>query len=377
MIPLHAFRVGHWASGEKEGKRLVYKKKAAVLLCLLLVGSMMATTAAVSAKKPDNPGGGGGGDDGPTPTGTIYYGYPEDGVGYMWTMDPDGTSRTKVGGLVGGSMSAEKHGGHYWYVRYQATSGKYPDGQWCQEIFAARDDGGTPVQLTDDVSLATNYICCPPAWGPGDAFISWSACRWGTDAGGDYVHEAGIYAASVTFDGNGDVTGIGGVTLVHDTGYWSASVGGGSNYYPVARDSLDWSPDGGSVVYGTNGGTYLYDTETDSSSKLTNGYYANWNPDGTLIALLDNNDLLTIKPDGTGRTTVVDLSNTKSTNVSVQRVLWSPDGEFMSYLVWKRSLVKFSTSSYIYVVQKDGTDDNCISKGGDRMWVTRSHGPMG
>ncbi len=345
-----------------EGKRLVCRKKVAVLLCLLLVSSMVATTAAVSAKKPDNPGGGGG-DEGPTPTGTIYYGYPEDGVGYMWTMDPDGSSRTKVGGLVGGSMSGSEHGGHYWFVRYQTVDGTYPDGQHRQEIFAARDDGAAPVQLTDDHTMATNYICCPPSWGPGDASISWSALRWGTDSDGDFVYGAGIYTATVTFDSHGDVTGIGTVTLVHDTGYWSGPVGGGLNYYPVARDSLDWSPDGKKVVYGTNGGTYLYDRGTDSSSKLTNGYYANWNPDGTLIAILDDNDLLTVKPDGTGRTTVVDLSNTKSTNMSVQRVLWSPDGEFMSYMVWKRSLVKFSTSSYLYVVQADGTDITCISKG--------------
>jgi hypothetical protein len=260
-------------------------------------------------------------------------------------------------------MSRENHGGHFWCLYFQFVDGTYPDTQHRQEIFVRRDDGGSPVQLTNDITIATNYICCPPTWGSGDEFISWSAYRWGTDSSGDYVYDAGIYTATVNYDGNGDMISIGTITLVYDSGYWTGNVGGVTQYRPVARDSLDWSPDGTKVVYGSNDGTYIYDTDSESTSKLIDGVYARWSPDGSMIEYIKDKDLWTIKSDGTGATIVVDVTSTKAWTVRVVYAYWSPDGEFLTYLLYKTSVAKLEVNIYIYVVQKDGTDNVDITKG--------------
>ena len=338
-------------------------KMLAIFVCLLFIGTIfLASATTVVAPKPEkppkpdpNP------DPEPEPTGTIYYAYTDDGVGYDYTMNPDGSAKTKLGGYVGGAMSREKHGGHFWCLYFLIVDGTYPDTQPHQEIFVRRDDGGSPVQLTDDITMATNYLCCPPTWGPGDEFISWSAYRWGTDSSGDYVYDAGIYKATVNYDGNQDITSIGTITLVYDSGYW----GDGAEYYPVARSSLDWSPDGEKIVYGTNDGTYLYDTVSKTSSFITVGGNARWSPDGSMIEYIKSHDLWIIKSDGTDASIVVDVTSTGAWHVRVVYAYWSPDGEFLTYLLYKTSVAKpiLEINSYIYVVQKDGTDNVDITKG--------------
>ncbi len=331
------------------------RKKMAVLMCLLLVSSMVATTAAVSAKKPEKPPP----EPEPTPTGTIYYVYSDGGPYHVWSMNPDGRSRSELYQFPGGMMSREEHGGEYWFVYFARIDGTYPDGQPCQEIFVCKGGEGEPDQITDDTTLATSRYSCQVTWGPDDAFISWSAYRWGTDAEGDYVYDAGIYTAVVNYDDNGDVTGLGTITLVLDTGYWT-STGAVTQYRPVARDNLDWSPDGEKVVYGTNDGLYLYDTVGDSSSFLASGWYPQWSPDGSLITYVKA-DLFIINPDGTGGTKIVDVTDTVQMRLYVSWTYWSPDGEFLVY--YKYAIGNNKVNMYIHVVQKDGTDDSCISRG--------------
>ena len=66
------------------------RKKTAIIVCLLLTACMLMVSAVVVAKKPPPKP-----PEGPQPTGTIFFRY-DDGEGFaVWTMNADGSQKTK------------------------------------------------------------------------------------------------------------------------------------------------------------------------------------------------------------------------------------------------------------------------------------------
>ncbi len=133
-------------------------------MCLLFLGTILAAAVVVGAPKPPKPPKP---DPGPTATGTLFYHLYESDEIWVYTMNADGSEKTKQTLLEDAvlPLSRLKHGDYYWYLDFQAVEGTYPDGQQRYEIFAIRDDNGKTVQLTDDATLATNDDYHGLAWG--------------------------------------------------------------------------------------------------------------------------------------------------------------------------------------------------------------------
>ncbi len=332
-------------------------KKLTVMVCLLLVCSVVLTTAPAWAKKPDKPP-----DQGADPTGTIFFNYNGD----IWTMDADGSGRTKQIAWSESykTLSWEKHGGHYWYLGYCDIEGEtYPDGVQRREIFAFRDDATKTVQLTNDASLASSKYSGTPAWAFGDDFISWSAKQWEADTGsGQYVSKYGIYKAPIAVDSNGDLTGLGDEPeLVYDTGSWQCPSDG--LYYPDSRVHR-WAPDNTRLVHMRAGHElYVVDTGTGSESYLTTGYTPGWSPEGSKILFTLKDDLRIINPDGTGEKVLVATRDTGGWYDDVKGPAWSPDGNYIVYTDFQWARHDFTVQKTdIYIIEIDGSDKTCLTR---------------
>ena len=334
------------------------KKLYAIFVCLLVIGTILTAAAVVVAKKPENPGGGGGG-GGPEPTGTIFFKY-SDGTDYsVWSMNADGSSKTKqkVIGTGVQSLSRLKHGDHYWYIGYAAVDGTYPDGFQRYELFAVRDDSSVPVQLTDDATLSISNEWVEPVWGPEDGSISWVAKRFS----GDTITEAGIYTASTTFDGNGELTSIGTISLLWECGLRYNS---GYDMYHPTINYFKWSPDGDKLVVQYENHLYIADLSANTETFLTNGYKPEWSPDGSKILYEDLFGIYTINIDGSGVQTILEVSNSQGWQHSPRDIIWSSDGNFISYTLQVTTLNNWIMyKGYIYIVGADGSGNKCLTKG--------------
>jgi len=335
------------------------KKLYAIFVCLLFFGTILTAAAVVVAKKPENPGGGGGG-GGPEPTGTIFFKYYDGTDSSVWTMNPDGSSKTKETLIGPGvqSLSKLKHGGHYWYIGYAAVDGTYPDGYPRYELFATTDDNSILIQLTDDTTMSLSVDWMLPVWGPDDNSILWVAKRFT----GDTVTEAGVYTASTTFDGNGDLTSIGTVSLLWECDLWYHT--GYERYYPYIG-MFDCSPDGTNLVVQkieNPSNIYIVDLSAESETFLTQGYGPKWSPDGSKIAYHYNFNLHTINIDGSGQKTIVKVIETNSWRYSAEEVSWSPDSNFLSYTLDAFTLKGgIMYKGYIYIIGADGSGNKCLT----------------
>jgi len=336
------------------------KKLYAIFVCLLFFGTMLVASAVVVAPKPEKPGKpGGGGGGGPEPTGTIFFKY-NDGTDYsIWTMNADGSSITKQILIDTGvqSLSRLKHGGHYWYAGFAAVAGAYPDGFQRYELFAVRDDSSIPVQLTDDATLSISNEWVEPVWGSDDGSISWIAKRFT----GNEVTEAGIYTASTTFDGNGELTSIGTISLLWECGLRYNS---GYDMYHPTINYFKWSPDGDKLVVQYENHLYIADLSANTETFLTNGYKPEWSPDGSKILYEDLFGIYTINIDGSGVQTILEVSNSQGWQHSPRDIIWSSDGNFISYTLQVTTLNNWIMyKGYIYIVGADGSGNKCLTKG--------------
>jgi hypothetical protein len=264
------------------------------------------------------PGGGGGGGSGGTGGGTIYFtagGYLAGGANFgIWSMNSDGSGKFALPLNVAGEPSRLLHGGHRWFLTRRPITGEtYPNGSGRREVFAVRDDGDEnfTVQLTNDPDLQFLTQSWAPGETAGTGLLSGFARRWVYD-GVDWVIDpdsVGIYAATVQFDGQGDVGGLAAapaplvsVGAVADDGTW----------WPDAYNwHFDWSPNRTEIVYSDDARSELLaqDVITGATRVLTTGdnpYGAKWSPAGNLIVFGNGSGgIETIAPDGTGRKEVV------------------------------------------------------------------------
>lgn len=357
------------------------KKIAAVFVCLLFLASGLGISAVVLAAPPGAcepwPECKGGGEEPPPPpTGTIYFVY-NDGSGYaFWTMKADGSEKTELpvvscddnGHEKFGKLSHIKHGDHYWIVRFCGVEGTYPDGGGRRELFAVRDDNAVSLQLTNDPNIQPEWYKRNLAWSFDDLKISWGAKRWVCDPDCQ-ITEFGIYEATVTYDGNGDIVGLGDPVLIWDTGY--VFFGG---KYAADMQHLDWSPDGNQIVFmRMSMGLTLHVVNLTTSTEiyLTDGEGPQWSPDGNKIAFSADHDLRTINPDGTGEQILVEDRDSKKWDEENNFPVWSPDSGYLAYRFRKDSAQPGSGVRDVYRIGADGSGKTCLTKDIDNIWLVK------
>jgi Tol biopolymer transport system component len=110
-----------------------------------------------------------------------------------------------------------------------------------------------------------------------------------------------------------------------------------------------WSPDGSMVAYDGDDGLYVMNADGSDQRKLAYGASPTWSPDGAWIAFVVGRDhgadLWKMHPDGTGLTQLTHSSG------SDQLPAWSPDG----------SRVAFLRENAIYAVNSDGTGTSVVA----------------
>jgi Tol biopolymer transport system component len=111
-----------------------------------------------------------------------------------------------------------------------------------------------------------------------------------------------------------------------------------------------WSPDGSMIAYEGDDGLYVMNADGSDQRKLAYGASPTWSPDGAWIAFVVGRDhgadLWKMHPDGTGLTQL-----THSTG-SDQLPTWSPKG----------SRVAFLRENAIYAVNSDGTGTSVVAE---------------
>jgi hypothetical protein len=328
-------------------------------LCVLLV-VLAGLAIAKGGKKPKPP-------PDPVDTGVIYFNQDQ----VLREMDPDGTNKADVG--VAGVPSEALHGSERWFLQLQAVAGEsYPGGNPRQELYAV-SESGTSVQLTSDATIEPNRPADSMAgvkWATDqevvDGKVSFKALRW---SGGEVV-DWGVYVVPVDPDAL--------------TSHTPAAHGSGGSFLPIETSlrsdadngewinvDYDWSPDGDAIVYRDNpqgspaSGLLIATAATnwDSSQLTTDGSAPNWSPDGTLIAFMANGDILTIQPNGNGRTTILSSTTSRSgSRVTVHAPRWSPSGSHVIYL-----RLRWPKGSSI---PSDGDVYRATSAGGDQTNLT-------
>ena len=126
----------------------------------------------------------------------------------------------------------------------------------------------------------------------------------------------------------------------------------------------NWSPDGKRLLFermerrnGVHFSLYVIGADGRGLRRLSSvsaeiasaGHWGRWSPDGTRIAAVEEDSLLVMKPDGSGRN-VLNSSAAPSLNVFPAGALWSPDGRELVFVT------THSDSERITVVKADGTD---------------------
>lgn len=337
-------------------------------MCLLFLGTMLAASAAVVApkpekpEKPDKPGGGGGG---PTPTGTIFFKYHDGTETAVWTMNADGSSKTKTTTLDWGErpLSRIKCGGYYWFLEFRTIENEYyHDDLPRREIYAVRDDNTVTVQLTNDPNLAHDYRRTYAIWGHDNSYITWAAMKWIFDGTSWHVDTtlAGIFNADLTFNANGDITGANTPTLL-----WLTDLKVDNDGYTVPTTGAlsDWSPDGTKIVRYKQGLNVL-DLDAETETVLTQGWQAQWSPDGNKIAFIGGpDDVRTINADGSNEQILARPRDFKNlgTFQNCESPRWSPDSNFLIYYVWQWTGTTASWKHWIYRIDANGDHKTCLT----------------
>ena len=148
----------------------------------------------------------------------------------------------------------------------------------------------------------------------------------------------------------------------------------GTHSHPVVPDlnpyMVDWAPDGRRLAVdvsldGNNNGLYIADMTTGTSRRIYGqdgftGESPDWSPDGTAILFSDENDLYTIRPDGSGLKQLTGTPGGPLVDEPGQHLSgsWSRDGRKIAY---DYVLHKDNSKIRIGVMSSDGTGEHLLT----------------
>lgn len=145
---------------------------------------------------------------------------------------------------------------------------------------------------------------------------------------------------------------------------------------------LSWSPDGSRFVfsaclkedavrnpnYQCEGNIYISDREGNVTVVVTGPDFTRmpaWSLDGEWIVYEDNNSIAIIRPDGTGRKTIVGNSS-----ACLGDMAWSPDSQRIAWL--EDRFCNFGTGAllnYVWIINRNGSGRQTIFQSTDPLLV--------
>lgn len=239
--------------------------------------------------------------------------------GEIATVAPDGSGLVYLtdNAVFDGDPAWSPHGDRLAFVRDRnATS---------RDLWVMNADGSDQMLLA---AAPNDQRAASPAWSPaGDriAFVAGGEL-WFTDLNGDVEHiETGVEADDVAWSPDGDTLAIAGEGNV-----WRVATDGSGLTKLAPGGDADWSPDGGRLVFlwvrgDGQVGTAIMDADGSNigfvdglvtgeppGAMISVGFDPVWAPDGSEIVYigLQGSGIAAIGPDGTGRRTVFDLTQT-------------------------------------------------------------------
>lgn len=311
-----------------------------LLMLVPLAGGALVFSVGASAAPPEHAnggGGGGGGDDNKSLDGTVYFRLYTDSW-RVCSMNPDGGAKTALPENVGINPSHDLHGGHRWFIDFREDPSRTrPDGSRWFELFAVRGDGNEDftVQLTHQDELEPTFHSSEDRWLVGDVGIAFQGMQWDLDTGEPI--QAGVYAAEILFDDEGNVVGLAQqpdpadplATVPIAAEDWDED-GDVDDYRPMLT-GFDFSPDTTAVAWASGDQLYVTDLLADPAADTwliaTRNFLEGpaWSPDGIEIAFGSEDGIETVLPDGSEPL----LVRGEKKNTSLQWPEWSPDGTHM------------------------------------------------
>lgn len=257
-------------------------------------------------------------------------------AGDVYTMNPDGTDVTQ--------LTSFAVGGYTVYLPSWSPDGRQiafglllPDSS-TEQLWIMNNDGTNQRLLLNDPSFSDSQ----PSFSPDGMLIAFTRCQINCAIYTVGRDGSGLHAIT-PFDPNPDVFDF----------------------------MAEYSPDGKTIAFSNAGrggviaGVYLVDVDGSNIRQLTppviGGWSANWSPDGSSISFASqlvqgvlDEDLYTIKPDGTGEQQITNNNrhwNGYLTGDHDSRPSWSPQGDAIAF---ERDAPDFSSSA-IFILKPDGS----------------------
>lgn len=118
-----------------------------------------------------------------------------------------------------------------------------------------------------------------------------------------------------------------------------------------------WSPDGRRIAFERNGRILVIDIDGANEKELALGRWPAWSPDGTRIAFVADRAIRVVNADGSSvRRVLSPKPDIEGLAYDVDEIVWSPDGTLVAFRMWS-----FDWFSVIVVAAADGTGERNLT----------------